>query len=593
MKKNFLFLIFFVCTFASIYAQVSANPNDSFYKKAAIWEAEGLLENSLPQVRPYPLHIVEEILNQVISQEDDVESEIARTEYERIFGRKWHAGFSVLDTQKNTSNFFDWDFHLSGDAKLFKYGGVSYNLGLCAIMGNETDHYPLFTNIKHEAVQDGHQTGPFIGYADMNCNGWFGNETFFGTAGITRFGFGPFWQEGLALNDSAYHSSGLSYVFRFKPGWQYSQVFTSVGATNNLGQELFSAKYLALHSLKWDINQKFSICYYENSIFGRRMELTYLFPSPYLINQGINGCNDNVQMGLMFEARPVKGLKVSGDFFVDDIAFTGLTLDGKYRVAGTLGASYAPKNSVFRIFDLNYTAVMPYVYAHWDYDDYKDFRMSGTTINYQNYTNSGICMGSSLGPDSDRIKFTGKITPVKNLELDITASFARHQNVCENLPDYEKLMYVFSEQGKYKTDGSLLTHQKIERENGREGYYLDNASDHLNFMTGSHTLKDFVLGIDASYVLKTNKTGTLKFNAGYTFEFIKNYGIDRDIYKGLGKPVVSNEDGTYTWLEKTYESKEALDAAGLIKARAFYDSWASGLTDIVNHFVFAGFTYTW
>ncbi|MBR4600854.1 MAG: hypothetical protein IKO39_12500, partial [Treponema sp.] len=64
MKKLFwLFCLSFVFSFA--FSQTSLDVNDDFYRQAQIWELQGLTSN-LPQLRPYPLNVVEKILNDVI-----------------------------------------------------------------------------------------------------------------------------------------------------------------------------------------------------------------------------------------------------------------------------------------------------------------------------------------------------------------------------------------------------------------------------------------------------------------------------------------------------------------------------------------------
>lgn len=600
MKRFFSLIFASVFIISSVFAQVSSNPNDEFYGNAVIWEIQGLVD-SLPQVRPYPLHIIKNILETVINSEEAGETAVAtaKSEYERIFGRAWH-----LETQgngslvrKNDSNelILDGDFHVQGDFPLLKYAGLSYSAGVFGVKGTEQGKLPLNTNIAHDAVQDPVGFGPITAYVDVNTNLFFGNEKIFGTAGVNRFGFGPFWQEGLALNDTAYHSSGLSYTYNFLPGFSFSQVYTSLGATNNVGEELFSSKFLSLHSLRWMPSKKLSLSYYENVVFGRRNELSYLFPVPYMINQGINGCNDNLQMGVLFETRPIDGLKISGDFFVDDFALNFKSLDDKYRFAVSLGSQYAPKDMFLSLVDLNYSIVMPFVYAHWDYDDYKDYRMAGNTINYQNYTNNGISMGSALDPDSDRIKLNLKFRPVNNLDLNFSASFTRHQNVCESFSDEEAFAFLRSEPGKYKTDGKIFTHQRIDKEdakdfmnkNGDYAYFLESAWDHLSFMTGDHTKTSLNLGLDGNYTIHSSKAGTFKIGLSYNFEMIKNDGVDNDLFPGQGDALKEGIiDGTYTWHDKTYSSAEEV----VKKAR---QDWAANLHDSFNHYITLSFTYIW
>ena len=88
MKKNFLFVILFFLTRLFVFAQVSVDINDSFYSHAQGWELRGLT-STLPLLRPYPLNVVERILEDVIENGSDTDSEIANEYYERIFSKPY------------------------------------------------------------------------------------------------------------------------------------------------------------------------------------------------------------------------------------------------------------------------------------------------------------------------------------------------------------------------------------------------------------------------------------------------------------------------------------------------------------------------
>ena len=59
-KKLVLFVVLSIFTL-NIFAQVAADPNDSFYEDALRWELQGLVPN-LPEMRPYSLQLVKNIL---------------------------------------------------------------------------------------------------------------------------------------------------------------------------------------------------------------------------------------------------------------------------------------------------------------------------------------------------------------------------------------------------------------------------------------------------------------------------------------------------------------------------------------------------
>ncbi|MBO6220057.1 MAG: hypothetical protein J6N81_10905, partial [Treponema sp.] len=87
MRKIFVSLLFFLFG-RVIFSQVAVDINDSFYSDAQGWELRGLT-STLPQLRPYPLKTVERILNDVIENGSERDSELAKEHYERIFSKPY------------------------------------------------------------------------------------------------------------------------------------------------------------------------------------------------------------------------------------------------------------------------------------------------------------------------------------------------------------------------------------------------------------------------------------------------------------------------------------------------------------------------
>ena len=71
MNKKIIFIITsLMCVFVNLYAQVSLNPNDDFYKDAKKWETKGIV-SWLPQIRPYSINTVKKILAEVKENGDE------------------------------------------------------------------------------------------------------------------------------------------------------------------------------------------------------------------------------------------------------------------------------------------------------------------------------------------------------------------------------------------------------------------------------------------------------------------------------------------------------------------------------------------
>ncbi len=565
MKK--IFCLFILLSFSiSLWAQASANPNDTFYQKASVWEIKGLVPH-LPQFRPYPIQIIEEILETVIQSENDKESQIAQEEFERIFGKKFNINTSISSFRKKNNIFYPFDFSINGDIKISPFLGFSYKAGCFLInANNETALSKLYENIEHDSFSDPAIIGPYTSYTDMNCLTSFGNTHFFGNAGISRFGFGPFMGNGIALNDTCFHMAGLTYNAMFFENFTYGHFYASIGATNNAGVEQNNTKYLSLHSVNWDITKNLSASFYEAAVFGRRNELSYALPVPYLVNEILTGINDNIWVGVIGEYRPVNNIKLAFDVFVDDFAVRSLTLDDKYRLALQTGIFWTPETPYIEILSMDYQAVMPYVYTHVEYDDFVHYNIRKENINYQNYTHYGMGLGASIPPDSDRISLKGTIKPVPFLNIEFLGTYTRHQNVNEALTFEEQKIYMEASEDEYLTDGSIFNHAD-QYNNGTDFSYMNSAQYHLLFMKGNHTMHNFGLDLKTTFDLPKTKGGNLSFLLEYAFDYTINKGIDRNMFS-TGHTDVTEED-----VKKEIEN------------------WASGLYNEFTQYITVGLKY--
>lgn len=593
------------------FSQASVDVTDPFYKEAQGWELRGLT-STLPQLRPYPVNVIKRILNDVIESGNEKDSEIAKSEYERIFEKTWTPYYKATGGAKIASDKYEnesessvnKDFHteigVGGDVSLHKLVSVGYKLGIYAQRNEFSEHSPLYTSIEEDSIFDPVDAGPLTAYLNWNMNLAVGNESVYGGGGMNRLGFGPFIGDGLAISDSGYHCANIFFNATTK-NWSYASVYETIGATRNTGADasdsgwLSSGKYLAFHALKWHAYEKINVTYYENIIFGPYNNLSYVTPAPFYAVQNIGGANDNLQMGLLFEVKPVKGINWATDFFADDIDLNGLlrfNFDTKLRFGFQSGVIWTPEDSILTRATFNYTAIMPYVYAHWEYDDDKTATFTGNTWNRQNYTNGGINIGSSLDPNSDKISLSATLNPVKNLSLNFSGNFIRHANGAEDFSDDEAAEYMLAAKGTYATNGTLYMHQMFVNTEGSLGKHVDSAWEKLGFMTSDHTMYVTQLGLNAEYTFARTKAGRFSVCAGYTFEYVKNNGIGNNIYEG-GLSYTHNEDGTYTAGGNTYSSWEELKASDYVQSavKAAKEQWVSNLYDSMNHYLSVSMKY--
>ena len=620
MKKHILAVVMsaFIFQFSifSLHAQVAVDINDSFYSDAQNWELRSLT-STLPQLRPYPLKTVERILSDVIENGTEKDAELAQDYYERIFSKPYSfyaegSGKAKLskakyegESESSKTKAAVVEFGIGGDANLHPLVSYAYRIGLFCRTKEFEAYSPAYTNLLADAIFDPTESGPFTNYVTWNANASVGTSSVYGTLGMNRVGFGPFYGDGLALNDTGFHSGNIAFNATSKK-WSYASVYETIGATRNMGRDaddswLGANKYLSFHSIKWHAYEKFNATYYENIVFGPHNNLSYFAPAPYMGLQNITGANDNLQMGLLLEYKPVKGLELAADFFADDIDLNSIfkgSLDSKNRFGVQTGVIYAPSDSVFSKISLNYTAVMPYVYAHWEYDDNQTGSFTGKTWNYQNYTNGGINIGSALDPNSDKISLRAELRPIKDLKLTFIGNLIRHANSAEDFSDDEAAEYMLAKSGTYATDGSLYMSQMYSNPSGSSGKHVDSAWEKLGFMTSDHKMYIAQLGLNAEYTFAKTRAGKFSLCAGYTFEYVKNAGVNSNVYEGGlldGTNIKDNGDGTYTVGSETYADWDSLKKSDYVqsKVKAEREKWVSNLYDCMNHYLSISLKYAY
>lgn len=597
MKKNLIVaIVVFMAAVFSVAAQVSVDPGDRFYTEAQSWQIKGLVP-VLPQIRPYPVNVIKKILQTVVQSGSSHDAELAADEYARIFSKPYtvelegtvayKTEYDIDSNDKSQTRQLAGEPDIAGDIQFHPLVSLGYRLGIFGTNTSESNMLPYYTNSAHDAVQDPSTVGPFNAYVDMNTLIAVGTDKVYATAGVSRVGFGPFLNEGIALNDSAYHAANFTFNVNYGK-LSYCQLYESIGATTNLGSDLSGNKFLALHSIAYQLTKKLNFSYYETIVFGRRAEPSYLFPAPYMVTQGINGCNDNLQMGLLFEYIPIASLKWATDIFVDDISFNDivkLNFDTKIRIAAQTGFQYAPFDSPCTLMNVSYMVITPYTYSHWEYDDYYEKKIYGGNYNYQNYTNNGVCMGASIPPDSDRILFSAKFNPAKSLEFNVSSSFARHQNVCEALGSDDVEQYILSDADTYSTDGSVYTQTMFSG-----GEHVDGAWNRLNFMTGDHTMYVCSTGFSAQYMFPRIRIGQLSLKAGYTFEYVQNEGVQNTLYRG-GTVTGSGSAWHYSGdAATTYATQSEAAAASAAAQKA---AWIANLHNVINQYISVSVKFTY
>ena len=605
MKKFLISAVLAVFAVCSVAAQVSTDPTDEFYDLVERWEIQGIISEQ-PPLRPYPLQRIEAILSEVIEGDNEIEAEIAEDYYERTFRRVYKiTGFTDanirLGQEKKDDGSLDHDKQLllglgvGGDYTFPKIVTAGYSLNVDATNDTTLEALPVFSAQPYY-FRDSVDIKKLEAFWIMDATFAGGTDRLYGQMGVSHLSFGPFYKDSAVVSPNAKHTANFSFVYA-GDRISYTQSLFGLSASNAKAKgsegDLFSKKFLALHSLNGQIFPWLNASFYEVTIYGDRFEPAYLVPMPFIITQALSGFDDNTFMGISFTVRPVKDFVWVNDVFVDDVGLSDLLhLDFDTKIRGTFQSAfkYAPSQlSWLDRIQLDYTMVTPYMYTHKqnlinpETGDWKIGTLG--VINYQEYTTAGEPLGLSLPPNTEQVRFSVSFTPVKRLKLTARGSYSRHANVNESLPEDEALSYLNSPKGYFITDGGIHNHQHYlddgdpKNQGGSKSTYLDSAWNDLLFMDQDTKMHTFQAGFDVNYILPMESRGNLSLDFGYTFEHIINYGVDREIFHAMGGEY--DKDGNWVGKAKKDDIQKSLD------------TWKAGLRDITNHFFRVGVKYTW
>ncbi len=134
----------------------------------------------------------------------------------------------------------------------------------------------------------------------------------------------------------------------------------------------------------------------------------------------------------------------------------------------------------------------------------------------------------------------------------------------------------------YATDGSILTHSMYS--GNKDGEHVETAWEQLNFLNQDTKMYVIQASLAADYTFPKFKIGLLSLNMGYTFEYIRNKGVDENMYPGQGSKITDNGNGTFTMGSSNYTKAELV--------RHFKDIWKANLYDVVNNYFTIGMSFT-
>ncbi|NLP12135.1 capsule assembly Wzi family protein [bacterium] len=221
-------------------------------------------------------------------------------------------------------------------------------------------------------------------------------------AGRDEIAWGPGFHGGLSLsgNSPAAELLRLNAFFR-----RFSFSYVHAFLRSNVG-----SKYLAGHRLDFMVKPGLYLGATETVVYGGRdVQFAYLNPiMPIHIAQHHLGDRDNKTMSLDLTCMLWPGLKLYGEYFIDDMTSTeSLTRYFGNKFAFLLGGQLI---NPLRIADTDlrfeYARVEPYVYSHYD------------SINI--YTHYNQLIGHWLGPNADGLFLQLGWQPLRDFRIELS-----------------------------------------------------------------------------------------------------------------------------------------------------------------------------
>ena len=502
--KRWIAVFFAVFSLAAgsvpLFAQLASDPSDRMYTDLQLWEERGIIPR-LPQLRPYPIQLLKELLSEVQQKGDDQDAARAREYYADMDGAiHIHPGTGLELRSDTTSVYGQYIFGGPFQGSIDPI--ISYSGYLQGIVNNAAGDsmLPEYVRSPVDYLTDNavRSIGGFTPRVSSATSAAIGTDTWYIQAGNTRGSWGPFWGENAVLSPSTPQAAQIAYVFRAER-LTVTEAFFELGAGNSSGSGWPQpGKFMALHGLDLYALPWLTVGMFESIVWGPRFEPLYLLPfSVYYINEGLVGFPDNSFIGVNATVRLPEALQFDFVAYFDDMYFSNLIMldfNTKMKFAAQAGLTWTPNLPLLSHLALNVLMVTPYTYSHED--------TSGST-NYLDYTTDGTNIGPSLQPDSLRVEIDALMRPVPQVDIQPFARMILHGNASSNAP--------FPDPG----DGTIFDN----------GYVGNNeAFNTFRFLDQAVIEKTVQVGADAAAYFHLS-FGTVKVYGSYTFEYITDKGL--------------------------------------------------------------------
>ncbi|MCL2832378.1 MAG: hypothetical protein FWD78_04335 [Treponema sp.] len=521
MKKTSIMVmaaLLILAVFAN--AQTIHDPNSDLYRDIDRWSVQGYITEFLPMTRPYPMPLIDKILDQVIEHGDaQAQSRAAAYRDSLAPGARFiHPGVQAAFEGKNTQKSIIGNLFAEGAFRINDLLAGSYNFSIYGLTDTKGGAFnvPGTYSPYQDFVYDVSNIGPVQIAPDWTSLFSVGSSDVYFQGGLSRASYGPFYDNGIVVGQQAPKSGHFDFVF-YQPKWSFEVLYLTISASDDFGNGIYSGKSAVFHTVNVRPIPALELGITQTLVWGGRTELLYLIPFTYLFqSQTIINFDDNALIGLYFRWKPFDTLLTKGQVYIDDFSFNGLfTGDMKIKAAGELGLSWAPKNSVLSKLDFDYTAVLPYTYTHWAIPDSYIYQVDPAKKgpNYENYSHLGKNLGPDLEPNSDRVSIRTSWNTLPQLDLNASAYLIRHANASAGKAGLDPVY----------NDGSLFDHGSL----GPAGNYEKNPYIYAWYLTQDLIETRLGATLGAVWKIPTNY-GIFSLTGEYGME----YGWNRSLKEG-------------------------------------------------------------
>ena len=553
MKSKVFRLFFLAVLAAALGAQTIHEPNNDIYKDIDRWAVQGYVRQFLPLIQPYPAPLIDKILSEVITN-GDADARAKAAKYKSVTepgSRGIHVGVlgyiqggKIQDDSGKTFTLIGAPL-AEGLLRINNLLSASYNLSMYGYTGDgkgERYNVPGTYNPYPDFISDVASIGPFEIRQEWTSLMAIGKSNVYFQAGLARTSVGPFYDNGVVVGPQAPRAGHFSFVY-YQPRWSFEMLFQTLTATDDFGQEKFADKYNVIHTFLFRPIENLELGFMEAVVWGKRIDPLYLVPFSYLFaSQAMAGFDDNSFIGLHVRWRPIDTVLLKTQVYIDDFPFNGIfSGNQKYKLAGELGGSWAPKRSFLSKLDFDYTAVLPYCYTHWAvpddtrYNGYDGTSYDTPVANYLNYTHLGRNIGPDLEPNSDRISVRSSWKTIPSIDLNLSVYFTRHGNASEGKPELDQNIH----DGSIFDDGATDPWITLDPNN----HSVKNPYENLQFLNQDVIDTRIGGGFGVTWTIPIPaQFGVLKLSGGYGAE----YGWNRSTY-GDARPIKDNNGLEHFW----------------------------------------------